>query len=334
MITDLRNRFKGLPGFIIGSGPSLEQAAPLIPDLKGRGLILAASTALKPLVSMGVEPEMAVVIEAEDTSDYLLDTGQSKDCVLAVASAAHPAHFNSPDFITTFFHLNYGTALLFGHHDFAPQAGTAGSAAFTLGLLLGLNPLVLVGQDQCVGETLHARGTPGEVEKTPDMEAYLVDCAGGGQVRTHSGFAASLHWFAESAGFLSRTEPGRIVVNASDNGAHIPGIPDMPLDKILERLDSRPAVFDLAFQVRSLEKKDPGQIRSSLKLTWDMVGRLLMMMRLKPDSGAEVLAEYQRTDPVLRLFLSGLKQDPEPGQAIKRLEEAENLILKMLSDLT
>ena len=46
---------------------------------------------------------MVVVIEAEDTSDFLLESGQNLDCVLAAASAAHPAHFHLPGFFDHLF---------------------------------------------------------------------------------------------------------------------------------------------------------------------------------------------------------------------------------------
>ena len=123
------------------------------------------------------------------------------------------------------------------------------------------------------------------------------------------------------------------MINASDNGAHIPGIPDMTLRAVIKNLGPGGRVPDLASMVRAMGARDPGRVRQSLKLAWDLVGSLLMMMRLKVEAGSEALAEYRGSDPVLRMILAGLPQYPDPGEAMKRLEEAENLILKMLSDL-
>ncbi|MFH1092223.1 MAG: 6-hydroxymethylpterin diphosphokinase MptE-like protein, partial [Pseudomonadota bacterium] len=86
-LTGLKGRLCGCPGFIVGSGPGLEKNLHLLKNNPGRGLIIAAASALKPLREGGIEPDMVVVIEAEDTSSYLDLNGTPLNMLLALASA-------------------------------------------------------------------------------------------------------------------------------------------------------------------------------------------------------------------------------------------------------
>ncbi|MEW5722983.1 MAG: 6-hydroxymethylpterin diphosphokinase MptE-like protein, partial [Thermodesulfobacteriota bacterium] len=163
LLTGLKGKMPRRPGFLVGSGPGLGKNGRWLREIQDRALILAGSSALKPLLEMGVRPDAVTVIEAEDTSRFFRLPDVPAGCVLSLASASHPAHFQVPGYRRSAFHLSPGAACLFGSEDFVPQAGTSGSAAFTLGLLLGLDPLVLVGQDQAFDHgRVHAAGTPGD----------------------------------------------------------------------------------------------------------------------------------------------------------------------------
>lgn len=333
LITGLKDRFSGYPGFIVGSGPGLEENIHLLKEARRLGLVLAAGSALKPILQTGVSPHMVVVIEAEDTSSFL-DAGQEDTgMVLAVASAAHPNHFQVPGFHQAVFHPTSGAAFLFGDDRFAPGAGNAGSAAFTLGLMLGLNPLVILGQDHAFSaQRVHASGTPGEVPLTPDMTAYSVTDLNGGTVPTHSALAASLHWYAESIRYIQKNEKMISVINATESGARIPGIPDMPLAHVLESLPHLPPPVEPRTFLPELEKTDPGQVRRGLEAIWQTLSRTGMLMRLSFQQADPFIQDYRRGHPFLRMALAGVDLS-SPGDVKRRLEETESLVLKMLDVL-
>jgi hypothetical protein len=331
----VRDTLAGRAGFIVGSGPSLEKNGALLAKAQGKGLILAAGSALAPLLDMGVRPDVAVVIEADDTSDYLARAEEAPGLVVTIASAAHPAHFRVPAAHQAIYHLNHGAAYLFDAETFVPQAGTAGSAAFTLGLLWGLNPLVLVGQDQAF-ETgaVHAPGTPGEVALDRSMTRYGVAGVGGTDVATHSGFAAALHWYAESARYLARTNPALGLVNATEGGARIPGFEDMTLQAALDRLpDADPLDPPLSRRLEAVQRPDPKRVARRIERSWRFISDFLSLIRFDPAQAAEFLGECQSQHPVVKAWLAGLSPDDPSDRIKERFIEAENHLLAMLEAL-
>ncbi len=333
-LTDLNGDFQDRPGFIIGSGPSLEKNLSRLTELRGRGLILAAGSAWKPLVESGIRPDMVVVIEAEDTSQYLAGAHQDTGALLALASAVHPNHFRVSGFRQASYHLSPGPAYLLGNDDFVPQAGTSGSAAFTIGYLLGLNPLVLLGQDQAfISESMHTPGTPGEVPLTDVGPGLTVPGTDGDRVMTHSGFAASLHWYAESAKFLRHSSPDRVVINSSDPGAHIPGVPDLPLAQVLKSLPLLMKEFDLPQKVSRLSLPDPAVVRKRLKESWEIVSRVSLLLRMAPDNGYQTLEDCRSGHPFLGWALAGLEMNAPIGDNRGKIEEIENHLLMMMAHL-
>lgn len=64
-----------IPAFIVGNGPSLDDAADLLLNIKDRVIIFASGTALGSLLKMGVNPDFHVLVERpKSTYDILLDT--------------------------------------------------------------------------------------------------------------------------------------------------------------------------------------------------------------------------------------------------------------------
>jgi hypothetical protein len=250
--------------------------------------------------------------------------------ILAAASADHPNHFTVPGFHKTVFHPTSGAAFLFRDDLFAPGAGNAGSAAFTLGLMLGLDPMVILGQDHAfTASRAHASGTPGEAPLTPDMTAYTVTGLDGRPVPTHSGLAASLHWYAESIRHIKQNEKKTSVINATESGARIPGAIDMPLAEVLKRLPPMPPPVQPHTLLPNLKKTNHEEVRRGLEEIWQTLSRTVMLLRLSPDQAAPFIREYRRSHPFLRMALAGV--DPASSTGIKRrLEETESLVLKML----
>jgi len=334
-LTDLSGRLPGLAGFIVGSGPGLEKNGKLLRKVEGRGLILAAGSARRPLAELGVRPDMIIVVEAEDTSDFLKPAALSPDTLLVLASACHPAHFSVPGFTQTVFHATAGAACLLGQETFVPQAGTAGSAAFTLGLLLGLNPLVLVGQDQAFSDgRLHAQGTPGSPPSSSLKGFFQVEGIEGRPVPTHSGFVASLHWFAEAIQYLKEKSPERTVINASENGARIPGWPELRLEEVLRGLKPGPQkAADLPQLIAGLGRPEVGQVRERLEQTWAIIDRVSQLARAAPQGLSAAWNDCRANHPFLAEVLSAPADGYSLDEIKPSLQWAETLIIKMFEAL-
>lgn len=335
LLTKLQGRLPNRPGFIVGAGPGLEKNGSLLRNLDGPGLILAAASAWKPLLDKGVRPDMLVVVEAEDTSGFLRLAEPDPEAVLALASTAHPEHFHVPGFNRSVYHLSQGAAYILGAETFVPQAGTAGTAAFTIGLLWGLNPLVLIGQDQAFKSgRLHARGSPSPNPTPDEVTVFSVTDTEGREVQTHSAFAASLHWYTETAQYLKRRSPDQRLINASESGAGIPGIPNMTLQEVMNRLEKeRRERLDPGKALTQTKRPDPDLVRGRLTQTWEIISRMSQIVRIAPEQGGRIVQDCRANHPFLHEALAGLTEPENPASVKEAIERTETLILKMLGAL-
>ena len=61
---DLLNKFKDVPAFVVMAGPSLKNNRELLKRAKGKSLIIAVDTSLRPLLDVGVVPDICVTHDA------------------------------------------------------------------------------------------------------------------------------------------------------------------------------------------------------------------------------------------------------------------------------
>jgi hypothetical protein len=117
-----------------------------------------------------------------------------------------------------------------------PTGGHATSAAFSLAVLWGCDPIILVAQDLAyTGGRIHASGRPGgEDEKRPEM--VKVPAIGGGSVATSPVMRSYLAWYQEAAAHLSALGRGPRLINATAAGARIPGFIHLDLAEALAGL--------------------------------------------------------------------------------------------------
>ncbi|HET7839837.1 MAG TPA: 6-hydroxymethylpterin diphosphokinase MptE-like protein [Rectinemataceae bacterium] len=164
-------RFEG-PAVICGAGPSLEEALPFIAANRERISVLACDTALGPMLTEGVKPDLVVCLEAQihNLADFV-PLGRTA-MPLAADLSSHPASFRAlhgPK------HLSFvrlapspflgrvaalGSALGLPWLEL-PPLGSVGVHAAYLARSLASGPLFATGLDFSfeVGKT-HARGSP------------------------------------------------------------------------------------------------------------------------------------------------------------------------------
>ena len=230
------NVFEDRPALVVGAGPSLDESLEYLLELPRGVLVLAAASALGPLARRGLRPHLAVALEAKDESRQFA-AADGKHTWLMAATTGHPNHFSGwPSGRKGLFHLLPWVAWLVGQGRPLPTGGHATSAAFSLAVLWGCNPIILVGQDLAFsGGRIHASGRPGgEDEDHPVVVS--VPAIGGGEVPTSPVMESYLGWYQESAAFLARCDPGRRLVNATAQGALLAGFEHAPLHEVLAGL--------------------------------------------------------------------------------------------------
>lgn len=61
---DLRGKFKDVPAFVCAAGPSLKNNMELLKEAKGKSIIIAVDTSLRPLLEAGIVPDICVTHDA------------------------------------------------------------------------------------------------------------------------------------------------------------------------------------------------------------------------------------------------------------------------------
>jgi hypothetical protein len=235
--TLLAGVLEGVPAVVVGAGPSLDLSLRDLAAAQGKALILAAASALGPLARAGITPHVAFALEAADESRQFAGAQQQRS-ILAAASSGHPQHFAGWAGPKALFHLQPWLAGLAGQGVCLPTGGHATSAAFSLALLWGCDPVILVGQDLAfTGGRTHAQNRPGgEDEARP--ETTKVPAIGGGIVETSHIMLSYITWYQESASYLRVRAPERRVINATAQGAQLPGFAHQPLAEALAGLET------------------------------------------------------------------------------------------------
>ncbi|MGL4209711.1 MAG: motility associated factor glycosyltransferase family protein [Candidatus Adiutrix sp.] len=335
----LKGRLPNRPAFIVGSGPSLSQSAPVLKEVGDRGMIVAAASALKPLLAHGVAPDVVLVLESSDTSDFLCLNEDEKNIlgqktVLALASGCHPAHFKVENFHKAIFHLTAGEAQLFGEGVFLPQGGNAGSAAFALSYCWGLNPLILVAQDQAYDQgRRHAIGTPGASDDEKNQGDITVLGVDNTMVETDSGLLASLNWFAEAAKSINQQLSPPILYNASESGAKVLGFNEVALSAIVASLAPVSGQVELAAALPRIPKPSKDEIVKDLTQLSGLVNTFRRLAKMDHQKAFAELRTVGEISKFLGQILAEASVANSKNELIASLEKADGLLALMLSSL-
>lgn len=334
----LKGRLPARPAFLVGSGPSLDKNADILRGVGAKGMILAPASALKPLLSKGVRPDVVLVLESEDTSDYLKLTPAEREvlgdgAVLALASGCHPAHFEIPGFHQAIFHLTGGEAQTFSHGVFLPQGGNSGSAVFALAYVWGLNPLVLVAQDQAYDRgRLHAEGTPGDVaEEDPDTISVLgIGCT---VVETNTGLLASLAWYAEAGRTIAAQASPPALYNCSAGGAKVPGFNEVPLSAIVSSLPPVNNRIDLAAVLPKLPLPDQTEVKSDVAQLAGLINTLRRLALRDYKQAYKEILEVGKVSKFLGQILAETTVAGSRNELLASLDKADGLMTEMMTSL-
>jgi hypothetical protein len=237
-VCQLKGIFPDLPCIIVGAGPSLDQNGPLLQGLQGKSILFSSGSALGWLKERGIQPNFAAIFEGEDVSSQLRAHKSNDAEWLGLSSSTHPHHFMAVMGKHFVFHTEPWVAEVLAQEPFIPHGGNISSAAFTMAVVMGCNPIVLVGQDLSYRSSeLHASGIQSEDdEKVRQFRRYALP-GQKGSVWGHSAMVSYLSWFEESARYLAKARPDLLLINATAEGARIRGFEEMPLGEVEKFLE-------------------------------------------------------------------------------------------------
>lgn len=163
-----KDRLEGCPAFLIGAGPSLDDALPTLRQASGHGAIIAVDTALTSLLRAGITPDILVTLDPTPANAQHFAGLQvppetavawSPEVFRGVLESLEPGHPNVvvPDdgnAFTTAVAQEMGITLAL------PRSPQTGELSYRLAALLGCDPIVLIGYDLAFSDTegaTHAR---------------------------------------------------------------------------------------------------------------------------------------------------------------------------------
>lgn len=296
-ILALAGKYRGVPAFIVGAGPSLGKNGHHLLQASKKGLVFAANSSARALDKLGVEPQVLCCIESIDVSHLLRDVSFIDRVARAFSLSAHPQTLRTGKgpllaVWEGISQIAQPLKQLTGYPGL-PISGSVSTLAFALAQRLGCSPIVFVGQDLAYSDgRAYAVGTPYEdsrVSVSKDGRSIELDWCktakdthlgagrtihqsepleettawgGEGKVTTTIGFSAVRTWLEGASIILGRELPDLRLVNATEGGARIAGFEEKALaDLVQEFPDREISAADLTAQaLANRPLPTPGQI--------------------------------------------------------------------------
>jgi hypothetical protein len=150
-VISFSGKFRGVPAVIVSAGPSLDKNIHELRGSEDRLLILCTDTALKPLLSAGINPHFILTGDPSCVNYLHLKGASSKEAYLVAETTSFPQAFR--DFegrsIACIFENSSLRSLsdLLGNKGTLRAWGSVSTMALDFALLLKCDPIIFVGQD-------------------------------------------------------------------------------------------------------------------------------------------------------------------------------------------
>ncbi|MDN5293482.1 MAG: hypothetical protein PWQ31_787 [Eubacteriales bacterium] len=244
-VIKLTEKFKGVPAIVVSAGPSLDKNLSHLREVQGRGLIISVGAALKALQREEITPDFVVTIDGSEKNYSHFSGANYSPSILVFDPATYPRVVREHEGIKfTFTSLDETAKWIESHLDQKGtflSGGSVAHAALQLALLLGADPVILVGQDLAFtdGRRHTSSYALKEEENTVPVEGeegsiYYVRVPGyyGGEVWTSRALYNFLRWFEE---YIENCARDRTIINATEGGARIEGTVQMPLREVIAK---------------------------------------------------------------------------------------------------
>jgi hypothetical protein len=251
-VCHLAGRARGRPVVIAGAGPSLNRNIEDLRPHRADVLLIAADTALKPLLSAGLAPDYVVAVDpGELNARHLRDAPAGPGTTLVAEASVHPASFTPFEGRTVMFrvaaHSPWPWLTSLGIDPGQLRAwGSVITSAFDLALVMQADPIVFIGADlaytngqpYCRGTTYESDwaaaaqagglGLAQVWDQLVTPQAVTADDLAGEPVRTAPHLVAFRDWLVGASSVPTR------VVNATGAGIlHGPGVESATLPDAL-----------------------------------------------------------------------------------------------------
>lgn len=254
LLKDLRSALpEGIPAVIVSAGPSLNKNVDVLKKIKGHALIMSSDRALNVLDAHGIEPD--VVLSAEPVKDpSFLKYKVAEKIPLLCSMQTNWQSQKLFEGRCIYFHALHYEDTLFGDRveaDFGALdlGGNVSGACFVVCEKLGINNIILIGQDMAyLDGKHHADNSDSGGDDARNLRTIELPGALGGIVQ-------SCGMWREFRDFFERRiklNPALKVIDATEGGALIHGSEVKTLEEVAEELSENS--YDLGETLLNLPK--------------------------------------------------------------------------------
>lgn len=232
---------RDIPGILVAAGPSLNKNIKELKRAKGRAFIIAVDTAIKPLLKEGIVPDMFAIIDAMKPLD-LIEIEEAKEIPLLTTLNAASEILKYHKGMKFFYNEGYQFAerifLKTGQQiGTVSCGGSVATSAFSLLYKIGINTIILVGQDLALtGNKTHADGTFKEkMDEIDTSNCLMVEGNFEEKVPTRVDFKIFIDWYNSYIEGCQDYRKGFRVINATEGGAKIEHTEVMTLKEAIDQ---------------------------------------------------------------------------------------------------
>ncbi len=231
---------------LVSAGPSLEKNINLLRNVKGKALILAVDTAVKPVLKIGVRPDITITVDPHKPIELFIYNDKLIDIPMVVNM--HSNNKIIRDYEGKMF-FSYDFSALFARFyekdDYCSiilnTGGSVANDGFSFLVEAGIKKIILIGQDLAYPEKKTHISTAYEDEQKiqldTDKKYFDIEDVYGNMVSTEENMNIYRKWFETAI----KNNPQLTVIDATEGGAKIKGTRIMTFcDAIDEFVDKLP----------------------------------------------------------------------------------------------
>lgn len=296
---------KDVPSIVVSAGPSLNKNIDDLKEAVGRANIIATDTAMKPLLNAGIVPDFFVVVDGLKPGSLFQHKDISKvPMVTMTAISTDPMKihngkkffYSSDSALET--EIMQKAYAMDSHTILVPclaSGGSVANSAFSLGIYMGSQTIILVGQDLAMtGNKTHADGTFKEKMDSIDVnsgEYFEIESVDGGKVLTRLDFKMYRDWFEDQIKEKSNIR----VIDATEGGAKIHGSEIMKLKEAIEKCCKKK--FSVKYRVSRLQQMLSDVGKEELLKVFEGMPNKLLEVRKKSLAGVR---QYERLEKLAK----------------------------------
>lgn len=150
-ITGFKNCAGDIPACVLAAGPSLERILPYLEEIKKRCILICVDTALRAVLSQGVEPHFVILGDPQYWNARHLDRLSAPGTILITESAAYPSvfRFDCREIVlcSSMFPLGQYIEKRMGEKGTLGTGGSVASTAWDFARYCGCRKIFLAGLD-------------------------------------------------------------------------------------------------------------------------------------------------------------------------------------------